>query len=166
MGPPSKIISEAEKAQTSKNTTKNATIEMHTRVSLSTNVKVPSERPEGLSSKPYVHKFTSSISRQVSPLRVGQTEGAKIPGYFYCNASRDNMGKTTPSPADMELGSEGSASYFSYCTNEQVLAPRVTRQTCTRPENEVVRWAHHRIRGIRAFCGFCGTCTTPPDPPE
>ena len=37
MGPPSKIMS-AEKAQTSKNTAKNATIEMKTRVSLSTSV--------------------------------------------------------------------------------------------------------------------------------
>jgi hypothetical protein len=35
MGPPSKIMS-AEKAQTSKNTDMNATIEMKTRVSLST----------------------------------------------------------------------------------------------------------------------------------
>ena len=36
MGPPSKIMSEAEKVQTFKNTAKNATIEMKTRVSLST----------------------------------------------------------------------------------------------------------------------------------
>ena len=41
MGPPSKIMS-AEKAQTFKNTDKNATIEMQTRAFISTNVKVTS----------------------------------------------------------------------------------------------------------------------------
>ena len=36
MGPPSKIMSEAEKVQTFKNTAMNATIEMQTRVFIST----------------------------------------------------------------------------------------------------------------------------------
>ena len=48
------------------------------------------------------------------------------------------MGDATPSPADTELDSEGSADRFSDTSKDEIWDARVTRQTCTRPENEAV----------------------------
>ena len=51
----------------------------------------------------------------------------------------------------MEPGSEGSAGHFSYCT-DAILDARVTRQTCTRPENEavlvVMKGPFHKVRSV------------------